>query len=491
MVSTFFLSKGAVADHSLQQPPIRLLNYRSGDGVPLQVNGEDVPVQAQGHREGPLRAVEEDDRQGTVRIPEGGYLQPVGEVGGGDALGAGPDVPAEMADIVVGELDLHFAGAGVPNEGGLAVVPHVIGPPLLVEDNIPVQKAVHARAEVAQHIVGVHLGVGQLVPAEAAILNTPLGEEQLFPGELLTHQAQGVEVVAAVPVEGQAGHHVVGAAIDLGAGPVEEPLLIVVPDVHVHIPQARPAQPGVEVFRQKRPLLFRRVEAAVPGLGGVGLVLHAEGGDVNPPVPVLPDVTAQIPGPEGVALFFQVPSPVSAAVGLHKGGWRPGGEHDGEILPRRVTGRTDPGEDPPLVPCQGEGAQAFIPRVGDGGVLASGKVTAVDMGTDGPVAQPPGSEAGVDDLPGLLRRHPLQNGAHRVGDGAAEEGDLLVSHLRVEVHQPQLPSPRVRAEGDGLLPGDCLRAVKGGGVDGGSHAQPPLPPPARTMLLTDLGSSGK
>ena len=61
-----------------------------------------------GHREGPLRAVEEDDRQGTVRIPEGGYLQPVGEVGGGDALGAGPDVPAEMADIVVGELDLHF-----------------------------------------------------------------------------------------------------------------------------------------------------------------------------------------------------------------------------------------------------------------------------------------------------------------------------------------------------------------------------------------------
>ena len=174
----------------------------------------------------------------------------------------------------------------------------MIGPPLLVEDNIPVQKAVHA-ARKSPSISGRTSGRWPAGPCRSGYTQYTPRRRAAFPGNFSRTRRRASKWSPLYQWKAQAGHHVVGAAIDLGAGPVEEPPLLRSQMYTSTSPRPAWRSRGVEVFRQN----VRPLPACRGGLSQVwaalGSVLHAEGGDVHPPVPVILDVTAQIPGPRG------------------------------------------------------------------------------------------------------------------------------------------------------------------------------------------------
>ena len=79
---------------------------------------------------------------------------------------------------------------------------------------------------------------------------------------------------------------------------------------------------------QKISLFLCGIQATVPSLCGVRLILNGQAGDLDASPAVFVNVFADISGPKIRILKPELAAAIAAAVGFHKGGRRPGRQHD-------------------------------------------------------------------------------------------------------------------------------------------------------------------
>ena len=97
------------------------------------------------------------------------------KTGKSNANSAGFDKAAEMADIVVGKQFGILLFVGVAHDNSFTEIIDMVGAAILIKNQTPVDERVCSMIQVADNIMGVHPGVGQVVVfAEFNVFHTTI-----------------------------------------------------------------------------------------------------------------------------------------------------------------------------------------------------------------------------------------------------------------------------------------------------------------------------
>mmetsp|Transcript_33308 Transcript_33308/g.75483 ORF Transcript_33308/g.75483 Transcript_33308/m.75483 type:complete len:298 (-) Transcript_33308:174-1067(-) len=198
------------------------------------------------------------------------------------------DVLGEVTDEVVLGMVEQLPSGEVGHHRRVADVVDVVGPSMLVQEEVPVEPANAPSIEVADDVVGVALAEGPitslqrgaLVPPPTLVRRLTGKENRLW--ELALEVLELVEAVPAVPVERHAVHVLRRDWVRVrGVRPLVHVVLVVVVDEHedlgVGLLQGWPKE-----VREELVGLSRGEDAALP-LGVVlRLVLKGHGPDLDP-----------------------------------------------------------------------------------------------------------------------------------------------------------------------------------------------------------------
>lgn len=99
----------------------------------------------------------------SVRIMESCSFQFLRKTGKSDADSSRFDKAAEVADIVVGQKLCILLFVSVTHDNSFAEIIDMVGAAVLIKDQTPVDERVCSMIQVADDIMGIHPGVGQVV----------------------------------------------------------------------------------------------------------------------------------------------------------------------------------------------------------------------------------------------------------------------------------------------------------------------------------------
>ena len=137
-------------------------------------------------------------------------------------------------------------------------------------------------------------------------------------------------MISGIPVEGNPGHRPLQIPVPHhGAGSLQHLFLVVIPDQQPQpFIQAVPFQRRQQMKADKLRFLFSAVNAAVPGLNRLWLVLNGQKPHVHAAGQAMLRVTADVFRPQRRAFLPQEASPRPALIGFHPGRRSPGREHE-------------------------------------------------------------------------------------------------------------------------------------------------------------------
>lgn len=127
----------------------------------------------------------------------------------------------------------------VIKEWCIAEVLHMVRTAHFVQDQVPVQENVHTRIQISDNVMGILLCVRQMILCTVfAEFNARFGQHKFLPREAFPDHLERFKVIAAIPMECNAGNHVVCLCIDDDLRPFKGPFLVVVPDIDFNVIQA-------------------------------------------------------------------------------------------------------------------------------------------------------------------------------------------------------------------------------------------------------------
>mmetsp|Transcript_56862 Transcript_56862/g.176375 ORF Transcript_56862/g.176375 Transcript_56862/m.176375 type:complete len:433 (+) Transcript_56862:667-1965(+) len=289
-----------------------------------------------------LVALVQDDHHQGVRagaaVGEGGHLERVPAGAADDPPRARADEPRKVGQVPESRLVEHPARGAVQDDGGNAEIPHVVGPALLVQAEVPVDPALAPGVDIRDDVHGVALpelpvsGLGAQL--DASKLLAALGEEYVLVWPQLGHSADVLEAGLAADVlngglvllrdvERDRGHvrpdleagvpvpvvrdtpdilGGLGVAVDDG-GSLEHAIAVVVPNENLHRLQTGSIKGGSKMIADEDHLFLCGEEARLPGLQTLGLVLHTHPPDGDPGARHLLDEAHKVVSPHVPALL--------------------------------------------------------------------------------------------------------------------------------------------------------------------------------------------
>ena len=360
------------------------------------------------------------------------------------------------------------AGAGVGVDGREAEVPDVIRPAFFVQQHVPVSPAHHPVVEIVDHGFAVEFAPFPVIDSghiERAV--AAFGEHQVGIGESLLDLPDILEVIAHVPMAGDAPDVLGGVGIGQdGAGALIQHAPVVVPDHEPDVVQPGFPEGGSEVVLHEIPFLVGGVDAGFPHLVGHGFVLHGQSPDRDPVVFVGADEFDEIAGPRIGVARQQGAAVKHVIVGFHPGGRTPGAGIKGEIVARRRHGRFDERDPVFLVRGDAEGSEVGV-AVADVGVAGAGEIAAVDGGPAQRVTDAAFRiEVGLQDFALLVLGHFIECFGGGVGEGATDAQNRLEGPAGIHEHR-LLVFGRLGQVCELEFPafGESFAGVLGGGVD--------------------------
>ena len=357
----------------------------------------------------------------------------------------------------------------------------MVGAAGLVQQQVPVDPAHRPAVQVVDDRSRITLAQRPLAGVRAAFL-AAFGEQQLLVGPGVVHQLHVVEVVFAVPVEAGAPHVLGGLGVGVDhAGALDHDVPVVVPHHDAHPAQAGRVQFGPQEVAHEVALFFGGVEAGIPALVGLGLVLHRDAPHRHAFGRVGLDEAHEATRPGLAVLGQQAAAVVHLAVALHPGRRAPrrhqqlqgpaggplrGADHRQQGLP---------------VALDAEAVQRHVARRRRVRVVAQREVAAVHVHAAQRVAVAlAGAEAVAQEGFALRVTQPQPGAGGGLGEGAAEAQVLL--EAAAAVHPQPRPAGR-RAGPQRRLFGEPGAAVAG--------AQPPAQGRVRTHSAAALTSSSR
>ena len=139
-------------------------------------------------------------------------------------------------------------------------------------------------------------------------------------------------MISAVPVKGHSGDHFFCFTVNGFHRPFIKPFLIMIPDVDFNFIQPMFFQRRIKSCFQKLPLLLCTVQAGIPFLYCVGLVLNGHSFYRKSLCLQGKDVLADIFSPVRIVFPFQMSAPLALSVCFHIFRRRPGRNHDLRLL---------------------------------------------------------------------------------------------------------------------------------------------------------------
>ena len=373
-----------------------------------------------------LAAVQHHDGHAAVGVGEGGAFQRLARGRRQHPLRTRLREAREVPDGGKRTLRVQAVLGRHGQEGRAAEVAHVVGAALLVEQQVPVDPAHRPAVQVVDHRARVALGQFPAAPVRAAFL-AALGEQQLLVGPRVVHQLHVVEVVFHVPVEARAPHVLrsLGIAVD-DAGALDHGVAVVVPHDHAHVAEPGLVQRGAEVVAHEVAFLLGGVEAGIPALAGLGLVLHRHAPHRHALGLVGLDEAHEALRPGRAAFGQQLAAVVHAAAVLHPGRRAPGRDQQLDRPARHALRGLDHGQQGFAVALDVEAVQRVVAGVLDMGVVAQGEIAAVHVHAAQRVAVALHGVEVLAQQPLLLRRRELlPGGGGGLGEGAAEAFEHL------------------------------------------------------------------
>mmetsp|Transcript_67831 Transcript_67831/g.201874 ORF Transcript_67831/g.201874 Transcript_67831/m.201874 type:complete len:358 (-) Transcript_67831:28-1101(-) len=241
----------------------------------------------------------------------------------------------------------------------------------------------------------------------------------------------------------------IGIIVD-GSCPLQHPIAVVVPDQDLHILQAGVVQGGAQVLSHKIALLLGGVEARLPALSSLRLILHGHAPYVHARLLHLLHEPHEVQGPSASALRQEPPIAVEHRLRFHPRRRAPGTCKDRQGAARELAGRLDHRQDALPVPVDAEPAQVrvLLQQV-PASPVAQPKVAGADW--QAPKSEPDPSalvKVRAQNLRPSLRAHPLQRHCRCLGEAASEtEEGLLVLAARVDKDRWRLrPARSVRPQ---------------------------------------------
>ena len=274
---------------------------------------------------------------------------------------------------------------------------------------------------------------GGVLRVEFIKLNAALRDHQLLLREALAAEIQRLEVVPGIPVEGDPGDHLVGLGVHHVPQPLVDALLVVVPEIDFDVRQRVLFHGGPHIVPQEGLFLPGGVDAAVPGLHGVRLVLQREHPHVKALFAVPRDIRAEVLSPVAVVLAQQLAAALASAVRLPLRRGRPGGQHQSQLMPGGLLRVAQHGQDVAL-----DALEALV--------LAERKVAAVDRDADERIVHALRGEIRLHQLPLLPLVHQRIDIARALGDRAAKALEALIADLGIEIDDLVFRLPRHEAD---------------------------------------------
>eukprot|EP00421_Protoceratium_reticulatum_P018500 CAMPEP_0168394316 /NCGR_PEP_ID=MMETSP0228-20121227/19469_1 /TAXON_ID=133427 /ORGANISM="Protoceratium reticulatum, Strain CCCM 535 (=CCMP 1889)" /LENGTH=368 /DNA_ID=CAMNT_0008407721 /DNA_START=326 /DNA_END=1429 /DNA_ORIENTATION=+ len=348
-----------------------------------------------------------------------------------------------MAHIVVLRVEEEPAAREVGHHCGVAGVVRVVGPAVLVQQQVPVEPADGASVEVADDVVRVALAEAPLATlqrrpfAPAVPLVGGLAGQQQGRWVVPVHALQGLEAVARVPVEGHsAGPAERPRVPEERVGPEADVVLVVVVDKDLE-PREAPREPRAELRGQEVQFLLGRHEAGLPLRVVLWLVLHGHGPERHAPAFVGRNPAHEVARPGRARLWPQAgrPGVVHRAVLLHPGRRRPGRGQELEpaaLAPQCLLGAHNQWDQRPRIAGHRvvKVLERQVTRNVVKGVVLRGEVAAVDVHAAERVADAFGPEVALDHLPLVLGAQLCEHDCAGLGEGAPETHDCLALSAR-------------------------------------------------------------
>ena len=243
-------------------------------------------------------------------------------------------------------------------------------------------------------------------------------------------------MVTSIEVEGHALDEIHRIRLDGLQGARICTLLIVVPDEHAHV-QVVLLQRGSEVIADEHPLILAGIDAGIPRLGRIGLILHGQILHDQSVRLVAFNIAADVFRPQPAVFFLQLAAAVALAGGLHERRRTPGRQQQRELAARFGFRPLDEGDDLLFIMGDGEGRQLLVIGIRHSLVVADGEIAAVNRHAEVTVIRA-AAEVEVQQLLLLVRRHLGENvgsGFRRCAAQALEDAALL---LLVQVNDVEL-----------------------------------------------------
>jgi len=316
--------------------------------VRFQVEGQRPALLVERDVLGPVEAVQEHADVAAVGVLEAGRLD-VARIPRGEQV----DRPRlhearHVADPRIRRRQVQLARGTVEPDRAAAEVARVVGSALGVEQDVPVDPSPYAGLEVADQVVGVVLGQTDLIVLLARELAAALRHDELAVGPATRRLAERLEVVAGIPVEGDAVHDPrllrlrgilrVGLHLPCAEGlqtTVDDAFLVVVPHQDAHIGEPLCIESGAQLACQRH-LVGCAHQARFPQLPGLRFVLQRHPRHRQAEGAVLRGVACQHVRPHPPVAGLQVSAPAHQVVGLHPAGRAP---RRGEQLQTGIGGR--------------------------------------------------------------------------------------------------------------------------------------------------------
>src|SRR5882757_819752 len=104
---------------------------------------------------GGLRRIHHDQDNTPILVDKSRALQLRTVSAGGYPFGAGMDEPGKMPDIIISIRIDQFPRPGIPMHRSKTKITNMIGPPILIQQNIPIRPADTAVVEIVDHRIAI------------------------------------------------------------------------------------------------------------------------------------------------------------------------------------------------------------------------------------------------------------------------------------------------------------------------------------------------
>ena len=209
-----------------------------------------------------------------------------------------------------------------------------------------------------------------------------------------------------------------------------------VPDEHAHV-QVVLLQRGSKVIADEHPLILAGIDAGIPGLGRVGLILHGQILHDQSVRLVAFNIAADVFRPQPAVFFLQLAAAVALAGSLHERRRTPGRQQQREFTARFGFRPLDEGDDLLFIMGDGEGRQLLVIGIRHRLVVADGEIAAVNRHTEVTVIRAT-AEVEVQQLLLLVRRHLRKHMGRRFRCCAAQAFKYTALFLLVQVDNVEL-----------------------------------------------------